>query len=142
MSCDTWTTKTGEVIPIVDLKDNHLKNILKLLQRQLIKVAAAKYIENMFLAGQCTADDFEVVPEKQHWFMQSDAMKKMNYDRLATEARSRNISWEMSWMLVEEQTRFWEAYIFCELMRERKAAVKEEQISRDFDEICNRESPG
>lgn len=79
----TWETKDGEVIPISELGDNHLYNILNMLRRK----AVAKLVE--------VQGTFLTMPEPQ------GEIASMDFDRAFDEVN------EMTWLDVAEDHPKW-----------------------------------
>jgi hypothetical protein len=86
----TWTTKEGRVIPIEELTDEHLTNIIKHIRRK-VNIAIANYDEEPVLETLSSAgdSDFESNPNYINPTMEN-FLPKGYYDLLA-ESRKRKL---------------------------------------------------
>jgi hypothetical protein len=55
----TWTTKEGQIIPIEELTDKHLTNIIKHIRRK-VNIAIANYDEEPIIRTLSSAGDDDV----------------------------------------------------------------------------------
>lgn len=94
----TWTDKEGRVIPIEELSDDHLANILRFLQRR----AYERWLNDAYFALSCARRHTEVqkIEKAISQMMTSGLMKEEItsyfplYKHLINEALKRKLFWE------------------------------------------------
>ena len=93
----TWTTKTGEKVPIIKMGDDHLTNTLRMLLRHaaLIQLRTPFPTFNGEMAQYYAEQEYDALMEKTPEDVASDAFP--SWDWLLDEAeRRRLVTWDLN----------------------------------------------
>jgi hypothetical protein len=86
----TWTTKEGQIIPIEELTDKHLTNIIKHIRRK-VNIAIANYDEEPIIRTLSSAGDDDVEDNPNYIEPTMENFLPRGYYDLLAESRKRKL---------------------------------------------------